>query len=299
MMQNDPLYRAVTSHGTIAILGMGKNAGKTTVLGHMLRLLAKAGRVAGLTSIGRDGEARDIVTGTAKPAIWVRDGTLLATAAEMLRLGDITPEIVGTTGIHTPLGEVVLVRALIGGTVQLAGPSMREQLAQVSTSMHALGADTVLIDGAIHRRALGAPSVSEAVVLCAGASQSADMRAVIEETAYICRLLMLPTCDAQTDARIEIAGALTDEGLSALPIREGVEVVVEDASRILLSRRSFERLTARGARLTVRSATRLCCVCVNPYAVSGPGFDGDAFRAGMAAAVPVPVLDVKGAMYDD
>ena len=52
----------------------------------------------GLTSIGRDGESTDVVTGTEKPGIFVREGTLIATARDMLRLGDVTAEILETTG---------------------------------------------------------------------------------------------------------------------------------------------------------------------------------------------------------
>ena len=75
----------------------------------MLNWLLEQGKlqgVLGLTSIGRDGESTDIVTGTEKPGIFVREGTLIATAKDMLRLGDITKEILMTTGIPTPLGEV-------------------------------------------------------------------------------------------------------------------------------------------------------------------------------------------------
>ena len=43
-------------------------------------LLAHTGRrqVLGLTSIGRDGESTDVVTGTEKPSIFVPAGTLIA-----------------------------------------------------------------------------------------------------------------------------------------------------------------------------------------------------------------------------
>ena len=37
------------------------------------------------------------------------EGTLIATAKDMLRLGDITLEVLMTTGIPTPVGEVVIV----------------------------------------------------------------------------------------------------------------------------------------------------------------------------------------------
>lgn len=73
-----------------------------------------------------------MVTGTEKPGIFVREGTLIATARDMLRLGDVTTEILATTGIPTPLGEVVILRARSAGNVQLAGPSITSQLREVS-----------------------------------------------------------------------------------------------------------------------------------------------------------------------
>ena len=127
----DTLHKALAEVKTMSIVGMCKNAGKTTVLNW---LLANAGRerVLGLTSIGRDGESTDVVTGTEKPSIFVPEGTLIATAKDMLRLGDVTKEIMATTGIPTPLGEVVVMRARSDGYVQIAGPSITTQLKEVS-----------------------------------------------------------------------------------------------------------------------------------------------------------------------
>ena len=51
---------------TLSIVGMCKNAGKTTVLNRLLSLKAN-GEVWGLTSIGRDGESTDVVTGMMTP----------------------------------------------------------------------------------------------------------------------------------------------------------------------------------------------------------------------------------------
>ena len=85
----EQLLQRLHSVRTMSIVGMCKNAGKTT----MLNWLLEQGRLQGtlgLTSIGRDGESTDVVTGTEKPGIFVREGTLIATAQDMLRLGDIT-----------------------------------------------------------------------------------------------------------------------------------------------------------------------------------------------------------------
>lgn len=179
---------------TMSIVGMCKNAGKTTMLNWMLHHDRLRGTL-GLTSIGRDGESTDVVTGTEKPGIFVREGTLIATARDMLRLGDVTTEILETTGIPTPLGEVVILRARSAGNVQLAGPSITSQLREVSRMFFDLGADKSIIDGALGRKSLGARAVAEGVVLCTGASYHMSMEKVVADTANIYRIMNLPKAE--------------------------------------------------------------------------------------------------------
>ena len=186
----EQLLQQLHSVKTMSIVGMCKNAGKTTMLNWLLEQGRLPG-VLGLTSIGRDGESTDIVTGTEKPGIFVREGTLIATAQDMLRLGDITKEILMTTGIPTPLGEVVIVRARSAGHVQLAGPSITTQLKTVSREFFELGADVSIIDGALGRKSLGARAVAEGVILCTGASYDMNMDKVVADTAHIYHLMNL------------------------------------------------------------------------------------------------------------
>lgn len=171
---------------------MCKNAGKTTVLNRIIQEMGQSGKKLGLTSIGRDGESVDVVTRTAKPGIYIYEGTLVATAADMFPLCDITREILYTTGWPTPLGEVAVLRARSDGSVQLAGPSMTAQLAELVGLFASFGAELTIIDGAISRKTLCAPAVSEATVLCTGASYSRDMNTVVEDTAFAAALLTLP-----------------------------------------------------------------------------------------------------------
>ena len=105
-----------------------------------------------LTSIGRDGERSDLVTNTKKPEIFVYDGTIIATAEKLLFAGGnlsdsgndaqkngmnsgISREILDTTGMPTPMGEVIILRACSDGFIQLAGPSMTAQLARLKKRM--------------------------------------------------------------------------------------------------------------------------------------------------------------------
>ena len=183
----------IEPYRSVSIIGMCKNAGKTTVLNEIIRHWSGSHQTLALTSIGRDGESKDLVTGTKKPGIYVPEGTLIATASDLLlRHCDVTREILDTTGISTPMGDVVIFRARSDGAVQLAGPSMTAQLARLREDFFRLGAEKVLIDGALSRKTLCSRSVTEATILCTGASYHKNLDTVIDDTAFQCRLLTLP-----------------------------------------------------------------------------------------------------------
>lgn len=65
---------------TLVVMGMAKNTGKTVCLNHLLRQAHAAHVPLGLTSIGRDGEARDEVFSIPKPPVVVPRGCRVATA---------------------------------------------------------------------------------------------------------------------------------------------------------------------------------------------------------------------------
>lgn len=307
-MTTAELVRQLRQVQSMSIVGMCKNAGKTTMLNW---LLAHTGRqqVLGLTSIGRDGESTDVVTGTEKPSIFVPAGTLIATAKDMLRLGDVTQEILVTTGIPTPLGEVIIMRARSDGYVQLAGPSITAQLKEVSKTFFELGATQSIIDGALGRKSLGARNVADGIVLCTGASYNMSMDKVIEDTANFCRLMDLPKAETLPPEAAEglenclkehgeayIPGALTDSMVVPL-LRSGLlrggRLVVADPSKVLLKPDTLDKLAVREVSLQTKDAARTLCVTVNPVSAYGWKFDKDVFIDRMRQSVKVPVINVK------
>ena len=304
------LLNSIGGVKTLSIVGMCKNAGKTTVLNWLLG--QSHGRVLGLTSIGRDGESTDVVTGTEKPGIYVPEGTLIATAKDMLALSDVTQEIVYTTGIPTPLGEVVLVRARSAGNVQLAGPSITSQLKTVSDLFFSLGAKQAIIDGALGRKSLGARAVAEGVILCTGASYDMRMEKVVSDTADIFRIMSLKkaeTVPAESEKPLGdvlkehgealIPGALTDAAVVPLlksGVMRNVRLVVRDPSKVLLSPDTLEKLAIRNVALETVEAAKVLCVTVNPVSAYGWRFDADAFLKAVSAAVDAPVINVKEAL---
>lgn len=186
------LYELVAPYTSVSLIGMCKNAGKTTTLNKLIAELKQNGVSFGATSVGRDGESTDLVTNTVKPGIFVYKGTIVATAADLLKYCDTTKEILYSTGIYTPMGEIIVFRALTDGFVQIAGPSMTTQLAEVSDIIRPYGVEKILIDGALGRKSLCSKKVSQSTILCTGASYHKDMRTVIRDTAYTCELLQLP-----------------------------------------------------------------------------------------------------------
>ena len=229
---HDELLRRLNETKTMSIVGMCKNAGKTTMLNWMLSGGHLHGTL-GLTSIGRDGESTDIVTGTEKPGIFVKEGTLIATAKDMLRLGDVTKEILMTTGIPTPLGEVVILRARSAGHVQLAGPSITTQLKSVSQAFFELGADRSIIDGALGRKSLGARSVAEGVILCTGASYHMSMEKVIADTVHIYRLMNLPkAAELPPEASDGLEACVKEHGAALAPMVDDLLADAETSGRL-------------------------------------------------------------------
>lgn len=317
---------------SLSIIGMCKNAGKTTVLNRLIDELSRDGKQFAITSIGRDGEGSDLVTGTHKPGIYVPEGTLVATATQMLKYCDVTREILDTTGFSTPLGEVVIFRARSDGKVQIAGPSLVSQLVVVRDRFRELGADRVMLDGAISRKTLCSHNVSDATILCTGASYDRNIDKVVDDTSFICRLLMLPVLD---DARLRyisktfdrgclaidsdgneitvtdldkifrekeirtvfFGGALSDSMLKPLILSstslKNVCFVANDASKFVMKSDTYRKIKAKGADFAVLNGVNPVAVTINPFSAYGFHFDKDVFMNKMKENITLPVVNVE------
>jgi hypothetical protein len=208
----------------LALVGLAKNTGKTETLAAILREHAASGLCVGVTSIGRDGEERDVIDARIeKPRVQLQEGSLVATTGALLRASGVANERLAKTGVRTPLGEVVLARLTEPGTVEVAGPSAAADLRAVSEQMVALGAEQVLIDGAIDRRAASSPAVADGLVMATGAILGEDIDAVVATTSDAVDLVRLPqTSDADELRGVGSADAGGEDG---------------DGERVLLDRR--------------------------------------------------------------
>ena len=76
-----PFVDQIILYGSLSVVGLGKNTGKTECLRYVLGRLSEMKKVVAVTSIGIDGERVDQVTSTPKPEIYLEKGTYFTTAA--------------------------------------------------------------------------------------------------------------------------------------------------------------------------------------------------------------------------
>lgn len=220
---------------SLAIIGLSKNAGKTTSLNHLIRawVREKKNRSLALTSVGRDGEAVDIVSGICKPRIYLPKGHLLATSAASLRHCDALLDIRELSGIRSALGEIVIGRTLSDGYVELAGPSHATELKRCEKLLRAEEPDCLfIVDGALSRRSPAGGGITEAVVLAVSYGQSASATVLLERIKHAVKLLTLPSV-AAADGELINAAISEEDNLRALALSENGQLRVLTAKSLL------------------------------------------------------------------
>jgi hypothetical protein len=340
MAEGEPASLSELLAGThaLALVGLAKNTGKTETLAAILREHAASHTPVGVTSIGRDGEEHDVIDARIdKPRVQLERGSLVATTGALLRASGVEYERLTQTGVRTPLGEVVLARLSEPGAIEVAGPSTAAEIRAVSEEMLGLGAEQVLIDGAIDRRAASSPAVADGLVMATGAILSEDIEAVVTATSDAVDLVRLPLAAAETSdsgktdwialerrlvltaepsaiaatlrehpsvSTFSVEGALSErflEGLlAARTERSGRElrIVAGDPTKVFLSRRGPRWYARQGVTIEVLRTIELKAITVNPVAPQSHRFDSQTLRELIGSAVAdVPILDVLDASY--
>ena len=190
----------------LALVGLAKNTGKTVALAALVGELDAQRRTVGVTSVGRDGEERDAIDfRIGKPRVHLRARSLIATTDALLRDSGIPHELLEQTDVRTPLGRVMIARLLGAGRIEVAGPSAAADVRAVSDAMLGHGAEQVLIDGAIDRRAASSPAVADGLVISTGAVLSADADEVVQRTRDAVELVRLSELHAAARASVDAA----------------------------------------------------------------------------------------------
>lgn len=190
------LGELTSSDRRLAMVGLAKNTGKTVALAALLRELHAAGRQVGVTSVGRDGEEHDVIDSRiSKPRVDLPAGSIVATTDGLLRASAIPHEMLEEMDVRTPLGRVLIARLLGDGAIEVAGPSAAADMRAAADAMLVHGAEQVLIDGAIDRRAASSPEIVDGLVVSTGAVLGHNIDEVVLQTKDAVDLVRLPRVD--------------------------------------------------------------------------------------------------------
>jgi len=315
---------------TLSIIGMQKNAGKTTVLNHILQTNSNK-RIA-ITSIGRDGEKLDSVFKVAKPRIFVKQGMFVLSTDDCLKNSDCRVEIFKNYNIKTPLGEIVLGRVIDDGYVDLAGPSTIKETEAIYNDIKS-EIDLFIVDGAFSRKQFASSHFIEGVILVTGASYSEHMMKTVEDTHFVYKMLSLKktkkrvkkhlknpvtilgsidkpldlntslgsgyeiasNIDSNTKGMV-IKGAFTETIAEALIKSRhkfsSLKVYLLDGTKAFLDNDIFKKLKKINVHIEVINEMKLLYVAYNPYSPLGYEYDDKEFYNALTERIDVPVVNV-------
>jgi len=303
------LIDCISEYTTIAVSGMCKNAGKTTVVNYLVREMY--GKVSlGLTSIGYDGEEKDEITKLEKPRINVFPHMLAATCMDCLEKSTAGFRILKKTGINTVLGEVVLLRVTKPGTMEISGPSVVSQITQLCNDFRSLGCEKNLVDGSAGRVSFA--SGLDCMILAVGAALNKDMDKVVKLAKFRDELLSLPICDTlnlpenseestyyayQSEDIINFVfrGSVVDEDLiEIMRNHRGFEkrIIVNNSAALFITPGAFRKFLHRKGKICTRSGINLVALTINPMSPYGKWFDKDKFLQEMKEKINKPIFNV-------
>lgn len=204
-VSKNQLWRSIRAQGmgTLSVMGMTKNTGKTVCLNELLAQANAEAVPVGITSIGRDGEDRDQVFSIPKPPVMVWPGCLVATARDTLLRAKVRYKTIGATGIESPMGEIVIIKSLDPGEMEIAGASRSHNQHKVIALLKQSGADMVILDGALGRSHHASPALADGVVLSTGAVIGGGIGDVIRKTQDRLAILGIAQADASLVTQVK------------------------------------------------------------------------------------------------
>ena len=197
------LVEKLHPYKSLSIVGMEKNTGKTTCCNYLLQQLRNESKTVAVTSIGIDGELTDLVTNTQKPEIEIFEGMGFVTSEYFYKKKRLTAEILEVSQRSTSHGRLVFAKAITSGKVILSGPNTTVWLKQVMEQLYSFGFDFVITDGALSRKSLASPTLSESLILTTGAALTPILPELVRKTKFVYQLTQIEQFKTELKATLE------------------------------------------------------------------------------------------------
>lgn len=320
------ISKYLQEHKIISLVGMSKNAGKTTVLN---QLLSECTSKVAITSIGLDGEKIDNVNKMPKPRIRVKKGSLIATAEKCLIESEILYAVHERTRINTALGNIILIEALSDGFVLVAGPSTKTKMKSLLNILKKYNTDYIFLDGALFRKSFSVKELVDAMILVTGAAYSKDMNRTIKDTKILLDQLSLKICNDpynfglvdkknsgfmiqkgfekdtifnmidknKIDVKyLKLKGAITDKiAKRIIESREYFKkstIEIDDTISFLCDADLYEKLNKIDIYFCVENTIPVLFLAINPYSPDGYEYDKETFKNEMQKRTKLKCINV-------
>ncbi|MFA9372148.1 MAG: hypothetical protein ACERIH_10605 [Labilibaculum antarcticum] len=243
-----PFLNDIENYKSLSIVGLEKNTGKTECLNYVLSRLRDSRKQIALTSIGIDGENRDQVTQTNKPEIELSEGMIFVTSELHYKQRKLVSEIIDVSRQSTSLGRLVTAKALTKGKVLLSGPASNHSIKELIADLKNKGVELTIVDGALSRKSIGSPAVTDAMILATGAALSANITQLVFKTKFVYDLIQLPEIEMNLKTQL----SNVDSGIWAIDS----EGTFQDTgiSSVLLIKKEKDRLFQHGNSFFVSGA---------------------------------------------
>jgi hypothetical protein len=192
-----PFLKDIEKYESLSIVGLEKNTGKTECLNYVLSRLRDSHQQIALTSIGIDGENCDQVTQTHKPEIELSEGMMFVTSELHYQKRRLISEVLDVSTQSTSLGRLVTAKAKNTGKVMLSGPASNAEIVRLIADLKQKNVDLTIVDGALSRKSLGSPAVTQAMILATGAALSANIPQLVFKTQYVYDLIQIQETDVK------------------------------------------------------------------------------------------------------
>lgn len=275
----------------LALIGLGKNAGKTTVLNALVHAHREADRSLVLTSVGYDGESYDLVAGHQKPLVYLFPGMSVVTAQQFLKQASVDPEIVACFDGDSLFGPPVYAKAKQAGFVVIAGPSSLHDLIVIRSRVRAEEpASLFVVDGALGRKRGATADYADASILCVGTAFGAPYE-LAEQVEHALYAMTLPLAEADEGTRI--FGALTDRVAADLMTSSDAKkgpLVIDDRASCFISDRMRRALARQGVEVKARQGASVRALVLNPRLAGGQLAPIEPYVASISQKTDLPLL---------
>ena len=244
-----PFIQDVLTYKSLSIVGLEKNTGKTETLNYILGRLKNVDKRIALTSIGIDGETRDIVTDTSKPEIRIHQGMLFISTEKHYLQRRITSEILDVSNIHTSLGRLIIANAISSGKVLLSGPVDTHNLRAIIADMAKYNIDLTIVDGALSRLSLASPAITEGMILTTGAAYSPNLPVLVRKTKFVHDLINLPEVEPKLKQKLDCI----DSGIIAIDDENNLHDL--NIQSVFMLKDAKDKVFKHGNRLFFAGAT--------------------------------------------